>query len=413
MVLYSRCQSENRMNTKATLCKLLCVSFCLTFTCPAMLVAVQDESSRKDSIQCQLKLRRDMPPAMSYSLNWIDPETGARSDGAMPVGKSFEAKQGGHVFAKATLLDREGPSCRLVFDSDGDGSFENESEFVLRQNEKKKVVIRYRVEETVGPELPYQVSFVQFEGEEKVLSYVNWAPLYVAEGQLELGGESATLCVRDFDGDGRFDDDFGGGTTISIDRNHDGKYFGKNEWVDGTTFFEFAGKKLTLDRMSADGSMIQFKPWTIPIPVLGEVFPSHKLTLADGKTVDLSNPGQPVLIDLWAIWCGVCVKKIPAVKELSQESGVSAVFLNVDSPDRLEEAREKAIELEIDAANAAWPVDDEHYLFKMAGSIDGCSNSVPILLLIDSDGVLRYAGSGSDDFAGLKNSLSELANQLP
>lgn len=401
------------MSTKAASCIFLCVSFSVAFVCPAILVAVQDESSNEDSIQCQLKLRRDMPPAMSYSLSWIDPETGANSDGEMPVGKTFQAKQRGKVFAQATVIDADGPACRLIFDSDADGSFDNDDEFVLKQDEKKKVVVRYRDEDTVGPELPYNVSFMQFKRDETVMSYVNWIPLYVAEGQLELNGESVTLCVRDFDGDGRFDDDFGRGTTISIDRNHDGKYFGKEEWVDGTNFFEFAGENLTLDRMSADGSMIQFRKWTIPIPVLGEVFPSYELKLADGKTIDLSNPGKPILIDAWAIWCGVCVRKIPAVKELSRESDVTSIFLNVDSPDRLEDARKKAEELEIDSANAAWPVDDDHHLFKMAGSIDGCSNSVPILLLIDANGVLRYAGSGSDDFEGLKSSLSELANQLP
>lgn len=63
---------------------------------------------------------------------------------------------------------------------------------------------------------------------------------------------------------------------------------------------------------------------------------SENLTTATGSTINLNrilmlNKGKTVVIDVWASWCGDCVKNLPKVKEMQTTfPEVSFVFLSCD-----------------------------------------------------------------------------------
>ncbi|MBX7153212.1 TlpA family protein disulfide reductase, partial [bacterium] len=60
----------------------------------------------------------------------------------------------------------------------------------------------------------------------------------------------------------------------------------------------------------------------------------------DGKTVSLSEyRGKTVLLNIWATWCGPCIKEIPELKEIHAElknNGVVVlgVLLDSESPEK-------------------------------------------------------------------------------
>ncbi|NUM82496.1 TlpA family protein disulfide reductase [bacterium] len=60
----------------------------------------------------------------------------------------------------------------------------------------------------------------------------------------------------------------------------------------------------------------------------------------DGKTVSLSEyRGKTVLLNIWATWCGPCIKEIPDLKEIHTEQKnngvvVLGVLLDSESPEK-------------------------------------------------------------------------------
>ena len=69
---------------------------------------------------------------------------------------------------------------------------------------------------------------------------------------------------------------------------------------------------------------------------LSEEALQYKLTTTDGKLITLkevlkNHQGKPVVIELWASWCGDCVKNMPNLKKMQAENpAVDFVFLSFD-----------------------------------------------------------------------------------
>lgn len=89
--------------------------------------------------------------------------------------------------------------------------------------------------------------------------------------------------------------------------------------------------------------------------------------------------GRPVLLNVFASWCGPCEDEAPILRELSQElSGVT--FLGVDHQDRLEEGRAFVEEHRLPYAT----------LYDIGGEVARAigSHGMPTTALFDADGRL-------------------------
>ena len=62
----------------------------------------------------------------------------------------------------------------------------------------------------------------------------------------------------------------------------------------------------------------------------GSAAPTDSFTAPDGKAVSLQSfRGTPVLVNLWATWCGPCVKEMPTLDALAQRTRGKLVVLTV------------------------------------------------------------------------------------
>lgn len=66
-------------------------------------------------------------------------------------------------------------------------------------------------------------------------------------------------------------------------------------------------------------------PADLPVARRGEVIPSIRLPTLDGANVDLpvAYAGKPVLINLWASWCGPCIEEMPELDRFTAAQGAN------------------------------------------------------------------------------------------
>ena len=126
----------------------------------------------------------------------------------------------------------------------------------------------------------------------------------------------------------------------------------------------------------------------------------------DGKTVKLSDfKGKKVYINMWASWCGPCMREIPELEKLYQKykNNKDIVFLSMTSPNDAEfknqSPQDKSKDVILKKAKelgATYPV-----LFDVNDRfiINYAIRSFPTHILINSDGTFetRIAGAVTEE----------------
>lgn len=141
-----------------------------------------------------------------------------------------------------------------------------------------------------------------------------------------------------------------------------------------------------------------------PTDYIGAPAPKLVLISADGSTLDMASMrGHPVLIDLWATWCGPCLMEMPTIDRIfryGRSAGLSVLGIDQDkNPDDALAYLKKE--------NYTWP----NYHDGKDGKYEGVGLKVagiPALLLIDSNGKIAYFHSGADDDPGLLAAVRRL-----
>jgi len=114
---------------------------------------------------------------------------------------------------------------------------------------------------------------------------------------------------------------------------------------------------------------------------------SAKLTSLTGENATLesvleSHKGKTIVLDIWASWCGDCLKGLPLVKKLQEQTksdDVVYVFLSVDK-------KQKSWKAAIEKRN----IVGNHFLVS-SGSMKGALGKS-----IDLDWIPRYMVVGKD-----------------
>jgi len=73
---------------------------------------------------------------------------------------------------------------------------------------------------------------------------------------------------------------------------------------------------------------------------IGDAMPAITLPDLDGRTQTLPDayPGQPLLVNVWASWCGPCIEEMPELERYAAtqgSDGVQVIGLALDTPENI------------------------------------------------------------------------------
>ena len=124
----------------------------------------------------------------------------------------------------------------------------------------------------------------------------------------------------------------------------------------------------------------------------GEAAPSTPFKGPDGKPTTLAAfKGKPVLVNLWATWCGPCIAELPTLEALAKRGTVRVAAISQDT----QGADKVPAFLKAHGAPSLTPyVDDQ-----MALSL-GWNANLPTTVLFDSAGKEVWRWKGGNDWAG-------------
>jgi len=139
----------------------------------------------------------------------------------------------------------------------------------------------------------------------------------------------------------------------------------------------------------------------------GDPAPSINLALLNGGTLALESlRGKVVIVDFWATWCVPCLSEIPMFNQLKkdyQPRGVEVVAISLD-----EEGASK-----VKPFLKAHPMDYTQVIGDQstAAAFNVSADTLPVTLLIDKQGRIRFRHVGITKKDTLDGELNQLVNE--
>ncbi|MGH8081577.1 MAG: TlpA disulfide reductase family protein [Lysobacter sp.] len=96
------------------------------------------------------------------------------------------------------------------------------------------------------------------------------------------------------------------------------------QWVNGNGWFHRTelGQRLLQEQMNSGAPK---PPPGLAVAQRGEPLPPLRLPDLKGQTVELPKAyaGRPILINVWASWCGPCIKEMPELSRYAKTQGAT------------------------------------------------------------------------------------------
>ena len=141
----------------------------------------------------------------------------------------------------------------------------------------------------------------------------------------------------------------------------------------------------------------------------GDLLPDLELDcLSEGPAVRLRRLGRlPVVLNLWASWCGPCRQEMPAYQQVYRQVKGRVHFLGVNTNDSPRSARET---VQLTAVSYPSLVDPRGTLRKELGGVSALG--MPTTLLLDAEGRVRNQLVGEQSADDLRSALRDLGVEL-
>jgi thiol-disulfide isomerase/thioredoxin len=212
------------------------------------------------------------------------------------------------------------------------------------------------------------------------------------------------------DRNGKFElTDSAGGTNFQIDANNDGKFWGKAEFHSTNEIVTLCGQNYLVSGLNNDRA--EFTRTDLKLAKVDDPVPAFSFTLLDGRPVtDAALKGEVYVLDFWASWCIPCVKNLPHIVEFRDQNKdlVRVYSVNVDTARKRTSASEIIQKYGLAEFSTIRGLGDADPFWKTFGGANLNRLSIPLYVLVDKDGVVRYADNGGEGLIKLKQSIDKL-----
>ena len=141
--------------------------------------------------------------------------------------------------------------------------------------------------------------------------------------------------------------------------------------------------------------------------VAGTLSPSFNYVSITGEHISLADfKGEYVYIDVWATWCGPCIKQIPYLKELEhryEDTNITFVSISVDKENVKDKWRQMVAAKELGGTQLFADNSFDSSFMKAYGI-----NSIPRFIIIDPEGKVLEATAPRPSYEKTKTLLDSL-----
>jgi thiol-disulfide isomerase/thioredoxin len=306
-------------------------------------------------------------------------------------------------------ISRTGKDFNVVVDTNQNRSLADERTTLLRHSGAITVGIRKRLAAKRYMFMPFELQHEPPDEQGDTTDRFILRPRYVVSGTLTYGRCRSRISLFDINLDGKVTSaDSERGTNLQIDRNNDGKFYGKEENRKSTEIIDFCGQNFLVTSLSS--RLMTLTPTSLRVARVGEPVPDFSLALLDGQVVTAASlKGKYYVLDFWASWCIPCVKSLSEVKSIREAyPSVSVFSVNVDSPVRRRLAEQIVEDKGITDFTAIRGSGDDDTLWKRFGGASSNGLAIPLYVVIDKSSVIRYVGNGGEELTELKRELNKL-----
>jgi thiol-disulfide isomerase/thioredoxin len=135
---------------------------------------------------------------------------------------------------------------------------------------------------------------------------------------------------------------------------------------------------------------------------VGKMAPEIKLVDHAGREVELSSfRGHPLLIDLWATWCGPCMEELPLLNRIRKATaGTDLKIIAID-----EDSEQGVAETLLKRREYDW----QDFHFNPSVKKGGLpTTGIPLLVVIDANGKIVYYHTGGGDESTMIAAIAKL-----
>jgi thiol-disulfide isomerase/thioredoxin len=184
----------------------------------------------------------------------------------------------------------------------------------------------------------------------------------------------------------------------------------------GTASTESGSSEKKSENVSKDDPEIKEKAKSSEYPPPPKAIATAEIELLNGDTFKLEeNEGKVILINLWAIWCGPCIKEMPHLNEMQDKyKDKDFIILGLNTGDDFGQKEVKPnIEKFVDRLKLnytmGWSQRELTDEFFRLGQMNG----IPQSFLIDRDGKLRgmFQGGGPRVIISMKETVEKVVNE--